>query len=167
MARLSLSSPWIQFYHELSAMFKYDGDVRIIFDEDNNNIKLYVDSQQKAEALEELLPSEKTFGKVTITITIIPGNNIIEIEGNLFEKAFNGNPAFLYSREIKGILSNPLTYVVFEKTVVQYFTDDLGDLYGIRSTLYQDIAKEIFNHKDGVFYCTEITEIPITNNIVF
>ena len=39
---------------------------------------------------------------------------------------------------------NSFTYVVFEKEVVQYWNDNLGDINGLRSTLYQDLAKEIF-----------------------
>ena len=162
MARLNLSSPWIQFYHELTAMFRYDPDIKIIFDEDHKDIKMYVDSMQKAAALAELLPVEKIFGNVKLKITIIPSNTEAEgeEEGNVFEKAFKGNPAFCFSCTIEGILTNPLTYVVFDNTVVQYFTDDLGDINGVRSTLYQDIAKEIFNRKEGVFYCTDVVEDP-------
>lgn len=155
MARINLSAPWIQFYHELSAMFRRDPDIRIIFDESDNNIRMYVASQTKAAALAELLPTEKKFGAVTLKITIYPGNGVSREDGNIYERAFDGNPAFVYSQEIDGIFSNPLIYVVFDNVVVQYFTDNLGDINGVRSTLYQDIAKEIFNHRDNVFYCTD------------
>ncbi len=157
MARLNLLSPWVRFYHELSAMFRYDPDIKIILDEDHDEIKLYVDSPQKAAALQELLPAEKTFGNVRVVVTIIPGNSINTREdGNVFERAFDGNPAFVCSKVIDGILSNPLMYVVFDNVVVQYYTDNLGDIHGVRSTLYQDIAREIFNPIDGVYYCTDV-----------
>ena len=159
MARLNLLSPWMQFYHELSAMFRYDPDIKIILDESNDEIKMYVDSPQKAAALQELLPPKKTFGDVTVLVTIIPCNRTKTTEtGDLWERAFDGNPAFCYSCKVEGILSNPIVYVVFDTIVVQYYTDNLGDINGIRSTLYQDIAKEIFNPMEGVFYCTDVPE---------
>lgn len=158
MARLNLLSPWVQFYYELCAMFRRDPDIKIILDEDHDEIKLYVDSPQKAAALKELLPAEKTFGEVRVVVTVIPGNSINTREdGNVFERAFDGNPAFAYSRVIDGILSNPLMYVVFDNVVVQYYTDNLGDIHGVRSTLYQDIAREIFNPIEGVYYCTDVS----------
>ena len=43
---------------------------------------------------------------------------------------------------------------VFAKEVVQYWNDSLSDPYGKVSTLYQDIAKDIFEDTDGVMFCT-------------
>lgn len=156
MARLSLASPWVQFYHELSAMFKHDHDIKILFNEDEDTIKMYVAEAEKAAALEALLPKEKVFGNVVIKIIIIPGNSAGVKLDNIFETAFDGNPALCYTYKVDGIFTNPIMYVVFENEVVQYFTDDLGDINGVRSTLYQDIAKEIFVPIDGVYYCTDV-----------
>lgn len=52
---------------------------------------------------------------------------------------------------------NSFTYVVFEKEVVQYWNDNLADYNGLTSTLYQDLAKEIFEdaNLDGVYFCTD------------
>ena len=43
MAKLKLSAPWIIFYREIEAMFQGDPEVRVVFDEDNLTVKLYVD----------------------------------------------------------------------------------------------------------------------------
>jgi len=32
----------------------------------------------------------------------------------------------------------------------------LNDIYGNTSTLYQDIAAEVFEDQPGIFYCTDI-----------
>ena len=53
-----------------------------------------------------------------------------------------------------------MTYVVFKKEVVQYFNDSLGDIHGVCSTLMQDIAKDIFEDTEGVYFCTD-TENPV------
>lgn len=44
--------------------------------------------------------------------------------------------------------------MLFKKEVVQYFTDNLGDYNGYRSTLYENIARDIFGDIVGVFFCT-------------
>ena len=50
------------------------------------------------------------------------------------------------------------TYVVFKNCVVQFFNDNLNDCHGIISTLYQDIAAELFKDADliGVYYNTDV-----------
>ena len=53
----------------------------------------------------------------------------------------------------------PFTYVVFKNCVVQFFNDNLNDPHGVLSTLYQDIAREVFGDcgmAGGVAYCTDV-----------
>ena len=71
MALLKLSPPWHIFYKELDCLFREDEEVRIIFDEDNNKITMFVDNTIKAEALEKILPKEKKFANDTISIDIV------------------------------------------------------------------------------------------------
>ena len=74
MAKLNLSPPWVVYYRKLSAFFKEDSEVRITYDDIEQEIKLYVDNAEKAVALEKLLPKEQNFGNVTLYITIVPAN---------------------------------------------------------------------------------------------
>lgn len=160
MAKLNLSSPWVIFYREIEALFSYDWQVHVIYDEDTNVIKLYVDNPTKADALSKLLPTEKDFGNVTLYIEIIPMNSeyVSGVCGNVFDVAFDGNPIVSYVQEISGIFSNPLLYIVFRNEVVQYFNDSLGDIHGICSTLWQEIAKDVFVPMANVYYCTDFPE---------
>lgn len=171
MAKLKMVSPWINYYHELVAFFKYDSDVAVIFDEDRNEVKLYVESEEKAEALAELLPRSKDFGNITLTITVVPSNyknyknsrqyiNKYAYENyneGLFNAAFNGNRAFIFSESVS-LQTNVIVYIVFRNEVVQYFNDDLGDYYGQCSTLFQNIAADIFEPIGSVHYCTDKKE---------
>lgn len=165
MAKINLSSPWVQFYHEVQAMFRDDSYVRVIFDEDKLVLKLYVDDLETAAALDVLMPTEKEFGNVTLKIEVIPANEgriTNSIHGYdpavLFNNAFKHNMNFSFVKTVHGIMTNPITYVVFRNEVVQYFTDNLGDAHGLRSTLAQDIAKEIFKPFDGVYFCTDVPD---------
>ena len=167
MARINLSSPWVLFYHEVEAMFKGDDGVRVVLNEDEMKLELYVDSPTKADAIGTLLPEEKVFGGVTLEIIVYPGNKTEYKLKNvktaltpcdIFDAAFKDNKALSFTQEINGAYNNPIYYIVFKKKVVQYFTDDLGDIFGQRSTLYQEMAKDIFVEMDGVHYCTDSSE---------
>ena len=117
---------------------------------------LFVDGAEKADALTQLLPTEKSFGSVTVKIKVIPANRLGDQKAQLFQKAFEGNPALSHIDTITDVFSTPINYVVFRKEVVQFFVDDLGAMGGFRSTLYQDIAKHVFGEIPGVFFCTDI-----------
>ena len=163
MAKLNLSPPWVVYYRKLSAFFKEDPEVRITYDDIEQEIKLYVDNAEKAVALEKLLPNEQNFGNVTLYITIVPANQTtfdsVKVaystnSSDIIHICFN-NKAVVGIKVVDGIMTNRMTFVIFKKEVVQYFTDDIGDYHGICSTLYQDLAKEIFGSIDGVFFCTD------------
>ncbi len=159
MAKTGLSSPWVQFYREVEMLFSKDGEINVIYDEVNRELKLYVSNGTKAAILSEMFPETKKFGRVELKITVIPANRCSEAGKNyLKSELFEGNGAVAFIRVIDGVFDNLLQYVVFKKNVVQYYTDDLGDYYGIRSTLYEQIARDVFEDCGGVFFCTDVTE---------
>ena len=156
MGNVGLSSPWVIYYREIEALFGQDPEIKIEFDNDTVELKLFIDNNEKVEALEQLLPNTVAFGNVELKIYIIPANvKTARDYKALYTAAFRGNPAF--KKCVNG--GNPITsssvYVVFKKEVVQFFDDDLTDINGNRSTLYQDIAKEIFREEAGVNFCTD------------
>ena len=116
----------------------------------------------KNAALLKLLPSEKTFGNIVWTIEIDGpiSNRAFVSNKELFEVAFNGNPAFAYAiaPAQEGYYYIDFTQVVFKNCVVQFFNDNLNDCHGLISTLYQDIAAEIFEDAGlvGVNYNTDV-----------
>ncbi len=157
MENVKLISPWINYYKEIQALFKDDPQIEIAFDEDRNQIKLFVDNEEKADALAKLLPMTRSFGNVTVTTTVIPADgqpNTTE----LYRKAFTGNPAFSRLEEEERIVGGRHAYVIFASKVVQYFNDDISDYFGWRSTLYQDIAKDVFGESATISFCTEKAE---------
>lgn len=163
MAKLNLSPPWVVYYRKLLAFFKEDPEVRITYDDIEQEIKLYVDNAEKAVALEKLLPSEQVFGNVTLYVTIVPANKTTfdsvkaaysTNSSDIIHICFN-NKAVTGIKIVDGIMTDRMTFVIFRKEVVQWFSDDIGDYHGICSTLYQDLAKEIFGNIDGVFFCTD------------
>lgn len=150
---VKIAPPWIQYVNKLVALFGKDPEIHLDYKNDEHTVTMRVDNHEKAEALIKLLPAAKEFGNVTLNINIVPCNNLDSKE-DLYLAAFNGNPAFAFTRSVEGVFTNPITYVVFSREVVQYYNDDLGDLFGNCTTLYQDIAKDLFGGEEGVFFCT-------------
>ena len=167
MAKIKLSAPWNTYYEQVKALFGDDSEIHIVFDEEKKDLKLYVDTAAKAEALQNLFPIEKEWGGVTMTITVIPPNKegTFKIVRNremtseeIIINAFCNNPHFVECIDVDFPLWSGFVYVMFKNEVVQYYTDDLGDPNGMTSTLAQNIAKEIFEPVDGVCYCTELSK---------
>lgn len=158
MAKLNLSSPWVIYYKEVNVFFEKDSDVKVLYDDDKNEIKLYVSDSDKARALSELFPVEKAFGEVKLKITIIPANGAsFGFRASNFptiQTALKNNPIVDKIETVSGLFGYDLHYVLFKKEIVQYFTDNLGDYNGYCSTLYENIARDIFGDMVGVFFCT-------------
>lgn len=152
---VKLSPPWQTFAHEVQALFEADDEIKVTFDESTYTLKLFVDNGDKAAALAKLLPEKKEFGNGTMVIEIVPANlNDASID-EVFAKAFNGNPALSTVASFDtpfGVVN----YAVFQKKVVQFFNDQMDDINGNKSMLFQEIAKDVFGDHD-IFYCTEAT----------
>lgn len=156
MSELQIASPWVTFARKIYCLFVDDPDVRVEFDNENVTLNLYVDNALKAEALDMLFPQEKEFGNVTMFINIIPGNDEVS-KADLFKAAFAGNPVVSRIERVDAY-GQTFDYVLFAKEVVQFANDNMGDYHGIVSTLYQDIAEEVFDDHGGIFFCTDIDE---------
>ena len=165
--RLKISPPWITYVNKLQAIF--DEDPQIAFNTDLGNgtyeVTLATNNPEKAAALRWLLPEKKEFGNITLNIDIDPSDKVINkafgSAKELFETAFYKNPVLATVITPEGYNWVPFTYVVFKNCVVQFFNDNLNDPHGIISTLYQDIAHEIFADMSfpqdgGICYCTDV-----------
>lgn len=156
MAILKLSAPWQTYYRELCLLFEKDEEVRIVYDTDQQIISIYVDNAAKADAMYVALPSEKEFGNITLTINVIStSESPRNLRSSIYKDLFFGNSIVKEVVTVDEIMTNPITYVIFKKEVVQYFNDDLSDAHGVCSTLYQDIAKRVFEPNKNVHFCTD------------
>ena len=168
MAKVNLIAPWDEYYEELNAFFAEDPEVTILYNEEEKNIKVLVQDTIKAEALTHLLKDEIKFGEVKLTVTVVPANEVIkgvkklvtnignnENYGEMFERALVNNGVFAFTYTIDNVMDFNAVYVVFKKKVIQYYNDNLGDLNGMKSTLAENIARDIFAVRNGVFFCTD------------
>ncbi len=167
--RLKISPPWITYVNMVNALFEHDPEVQLLYDNNDKVVELHVEDPTKAYAIDRLLPDVVEYGNISLDVKVIPGNKTprneipeddINITNDwLFNIAFEDNPVFAYTKTISGIFNNNLTYVVFKNRVVQFFNDNLNDIHGLVSTLYQEIAHEVFSEElEGVCYCTDVEE---------
>lgn len=164
--RLGLMPPWTEYINKLQALF--DGDPEIAFNNDYDSsspsVVIATYNPDKAAALMQLLPEEKVFGNNTLKIGIDCdkiSNRAFTNPKELFETVFYKNPALAYVVNTDGYWFIPLTYVVFANRVVQFYNDNLNDPHGVVSTLYQEIAKEVFadaRFNFSVAYCTALED---------
>lgn len=154
---ISKSAPWHIFYEKIQAMFGEDPDIDVSINDEKKEVKLYVIGTDKCDALTQLLPTEKVFGNITVKIAVIPANEPDPSMAELYNRALEGNPVFMFTAEGQRGESTvvPFTYVTFDDEVVQYYADNLEDYYGNENTLLQYIAKDIFVEHPGVKFCTK------------
>ena len=157
MKEFRLSPPWEEFYNEMETLFAGDPGVRVVkeYDEDSKKIKVYCDDKEQEKALIALLPNKKTFGNITVEITVVPSNEEEETYADLFRTAFKNNKAFAFAYATTGAFAFPATYIAYAPEVVQYFSDSMDDVNGYTSTLYENIARDIFEIP-GVYHCTDL-----------
>lgn len=157
MAKFEKTSPWIEYYYQIKSLFREDSDVCVMIDESGHELKIYVDSASKADAMRSLLPIKKEWGNVTYLIQVIPSDRKKELTSEeaveWFRLLFAGNPVVA---KIARFDMLDITYVIFVKEVVQYYDDSFSSAYGVKSTLYEDLARAVFEPVNGVFYCADI-----------
>ena len=151
MAKLNMSPPWVLYYKKLNALFGEDERISIIYDEDNDG----------ADALLFLLPETVSFGNVELKIIVIPPNKTLGFKTTILNPTVAVTSLFYGNKHLDRIKTvytpcGDFTYVIFKKEVIQYYEDNISDFYGNRSTLCEDIAREVFKDIEGVFFCTSI-----------
>lgn len=151
-----MAAPWVTYFEKLKALFEQDPEIinmRLVEENGGYRIKIYVAKEDKAYAISKLLPFVACFGNVTVPIVIYSGkeeDNWIDF----FVDAFRGNPIIKEIIESVGPTED-MNYVVFKKEVVQYYNDNMQSMDGFSSTLYENIAREIFKDSPtGTFFCT-------------
>jgi hypothetical protein len=162
MARVTLSPPWDIFVSEVEALFKHDDGVKVVYDENERILKLYIDDDEKYDALYNVMRKEIMFGNVTLRVELIPSNQrdvVFYSKDEAFEKIFKGNTAVDYVKTVD-FFTSQMTYVVFAPIIAQFFTDDISDIHGYRSMLYHDIAKDVFGNIANVNFCVDVKNPP-------
>ena len=154
--KIKLSPPWITYYHKVQALFEKDDSVIVDFDKDKCYLNIVVKEDiEKGEAIRALLPFEKNFGNNIMKINVMTTKDEKSIPtAALFANAFKDNPIVEDIIYASDIFRDNQTYIMFQNKVVQFFNDNINDYNGMCSTLYQNIAKDVFKDFVDAHYCT-------------
>lgn len=158
---VAIQSPWVTAYNQIKSLFERDPELLISSMVENDGTYEFTISSSnrvKIEAIQSLLKEEYVFGNVTMKVNFsVENEDILQVVKN----AFLGND-ILKDTQVGG---NPLTgeqnFALFKKEVIQFYNDNLLDYYGNKSTLAEDIAREVFNERvlKEVHFCTDIRDI--------
>ena len=151
-----MMSPWDEYVQAAKALFEDDPDVvvdnAVETESGDYKVVVRVHGDDKAESISELLPTELTYGNVTLYVDVVPDNEAELTVADHIRRAFAGNPAFLDVREIAPTLTSVgAVYALSMPTCVQYFSDNLGSPYGATTMAVEEVARKVLSLPDGVF----------------
>lgn len=155
--KMTLCTPWYEFYNEVNAFFKEDKDVHVELVEHPYVLKVYVDDSEKADALAVILPEEKILGNIHVKIEVIPADG--NLKGNFgydldaYRRAFKGNGAVVDFQHVEAF-GWVFDYIMCKPAVVQLENDSMKNPWGLVSTLYENLADDIFIPHPGLFFTT-------------
>lgn len=155
MEQIRKSPPWETYFNEIAALFANDKGVKVEkdFADGRYVIHLYVEGAAKADALARLLPDEKVFGDIIVSLVVHPANAVEDV-GSLLRAAFEGNEDVVTIAEERMPDGSKVRYVVLNGSICQFFDDNLTSYSGQTTMLLQDVARDVFDPIDGTFFCT-------------
>lgn len=152
---VKLAAPWITYKKYIDMFFGKDPEIKILFNEEEPELKLVVSNPSKAYALSKMLSSYKEFGNVRLNISVENAKEEMTSEALLLA-AFENNPILEKVRSYKTPFGD-VSYALFKKEVVQFYNDEMSSIEGLKSTLYEDMAREVFENLN-IYFCTNPEE---------
>lgn len=131
---------------KLKKLFALDPDVEVVYDHDTPIVAVYVRGEDKAESISEILPDEVKFASGSMPVEVIPANADELTPADHLRRAFAGNPALQDVVESPVVPKGPsMTYGLFAPEVAQVECDNAGSPYGLLTTTYEDLARDVLD----------------------
>lgn len=151
-----MMSPWDEYVQAAKSLFEDDPDVVVedatLLESGDYRVVVRVHGDDKAESISELMPTELTYGNVTLYIDVVPDNEAELTVADHIRRAFAGNPLYIDVVEPTTSLTTfGAVYVLFMPSCVQYYSDNLGSPYGAITVAVEEVARKVLNLPDGVF----------------
>ena len=151
-----MMSPWDEYVQAAKALFADDPDVvvddAVETESGDYRVIVRVHGDDKAESISELMPTELTYGNVTLYVDVVPDNARELSIADHIRRAFAGNPLFVDVMELATSLTTfGATYALFMPECMQYYSDNLGSPYGATTMAVEEVARKVLSLPDGVF----------------
>lgn len=144
-ATTGIASPWAVYAGRVAALFAGDKDVKVAYDNETPKVTLFVEGEDKADAIRSLMPQDRWYGNVTLEIEVVPSNEEPS-EADLFRMAFAGNPVFRGVVEGFGPAGD-IAYALFAPEVVQMREDDISEYGGLTTLTAAGLAASVLAQK--------------------
>ena len=158
---VGLSAPWQTIQHEIFHLLEPDKEVTVseVSECDNGVYSVDISSKngKKIAALEKVIKNSFNLGNVQLVINFIHEREDDDVTVQDYIDAFEGNSNFVTVEETsKGLFQN-LVYVIFAKEILQFFNDQLDDVYGNKNIIVADAANDVCNKNSKsleINFCT-------------
>ena len=161
MAEIQMQAPWVVYAKKVKALFEYDSDVIVsepieLADEGAYNLEVRVSGDDKAESIAKVLPEDVEFGNIALHIMVIPDNDGKLTMLDHIRRAFAGNPALVDVVEVAVVPGGPsMAFALFAPEVVQIECDNAASPYGLVTTTYEDVARDVLN-VEGIMIASDV-----------
>jgi len=158
---LQLSPPWYTFFNFVKHSIGKDPGVKVLdmkeLSGSNFLIPIEVGNRDKAAALATILVPGQNFGDTNVSIEILHCGKTVKPMDQpqdvccLIKKALDTNYYF-DGVEMREVFDFIIVFPVFKKAVIQFFNDDLSDLYNNFNGVAADVFAEVLESMiDGRF----------------
>ena len=154
---LRLSPPWYTFFNYIKHSIGADRYVDVLDMKELSNtrylIQVDVKVKKKAAALAAILVTHRQFGNINVCVEVMHNGQVVKpVEQthnvcsliSVLEAALETNDYFEFAKFEK-IFSAAVIFPVFKKAVIQFFNDDLSDLYnnfnGVAANVFEEVIK--------------------------
>ena len=150
-----LSPPWYTFFNFLKHSVGEDRCVEVLEMRELSGgkflIEVDVKDRDRATAMATILLPHKNFGNIDVCVEVShcgravrPGEPPRNAHGlaRLFEEAFCTNCYFERAESVR-VPGGTWVFPVFAKTVIQFFNDDISDLYSNFNGVAADVFAEV------------------------
>lgn len=162
MAEVGIQAPWVVYAKKVKALFEHDDHVIVgepieLADEGAYNLEIRVNGDDKAESVAKILPEDVEFGNVTMHIMVIPDNDGKLTMLDHLRRAFAGNPALVDVMEVPVVPGGPsMAFALFAPEVVQIECDNAASPYGIVTTTYEGVARDVLRVGLGIEIASDV-----------
>lgn len=164
MKQMKLEAPWYTYQKKVKALFERDPEIEVtpVYEPESGSadysFDVVVRNHEKFMALDRVLAKKKTFGDITLDITLFDEENYSdgkEDYADLYTAIFQGNGILKDVKKTKDIAGTLIGFVRFQPEVIQFPNDDTSDYNGNWNGLAEDIAREVFEEGyRGISFCT-------------
>ena len=162
---LNLSPPPYTYFNFLKHSIGNDPCLEVlemqVMEGGNYLIQIEVEVRSKARALAVILKLHQNIGNENIYIEVLNNGRIVRPQEDyrtmrdfikMFECALSTNHYFDRATFIKTISGMPIVFLIFKKEVIQFFNDDLSDLYANFNGVAADVFREVMRSPiNGIF----------------